>query len=102
MSIKGMDEWFWYGICYIYTCWSMFRISYTPVDVGGAMIATQICDGKYVIFSDKPLTDEEILIIEENPEILMILMKKKGMSYPCKTKEEALEIVKERHGKSRS
>ena len=64
------------------------------------MIATQICDNKYVIFSDKPLTEEELLIIEENPEILMILMKKKGISYPCSSPEEAQEIIKERHKKS--
>lgn len=66
------------------------------------MIATQICDGKYVLFSDKPLTKDEIMIIEENPEILMILMKKKGISYPCSNIEDARDIIKERHGKARS
>lgn len=66
----------------------------------GKMMATKICDGKYVIFSDEPLTADEIEVIEQNPEILMILMKKKKISYPCSSTEEAEEIIKERHGKS--
>lgn len=64
------------------------------------MIATKLCDGKYVVFSEIPLEADEIAILEENPEIIINLMKKKGISYPCATIDEARHIVKRKHSEN--